>query len=406
MAAVDLRVEAPGERRSHGRAGQRDGVGGGRASSDRRRARRSRPRRPHPGARRIPVRSAGAARQTPSGVTASRPSAPRDTTTASAPAGAGAAPRRPHRARPPTRASSSLLGLTSAGRPANPARRASPSASRTAGTPARRAGGTARRMRRRGRRAAGCPTGPRRARRRVRRRTCAGTRSTRHARSSAPAPRTRLRRPRTHPPRQPSGGCCLRSASATSEAAPRQGRRRSPRRCGRRRSRRRRSRGRARPAPAETFTPFPPARSCTAVTRFAACHSTSVHGVGDVEREVQRDRRDHRGHTSPMILAVGEALMEFRRDTADGRVATPGHMGRALPERGAGDLRVGRGAARRSHGAGRLRRRRCLRSCADRAHGAGRRRGDGISIAPARATAVALVAYRDDGDARLLVLGP
>ena len=25
-----------------------------------------------------------------------------------------------------------------------------------------------------------------------------------------------------------------------------------------------------------------------------------------------------------MILAVGEALMEFRRDTADGRLATPG----------------------------------------------------------------------------------
>ena len=32
-----------------------------------------------------------------------------------------------------------------------------------------------------------------------------------------------------------------------------------------------------------------------------------------------------------MILAVGEALMEFRRDTADGRLATPGTWAGPFP---------------------------------------------------------------------------
>jgi fructokinase len=98
-----------------------------------------------------------------------------------------------------------------------------------------------------------------------------------------------------------------------------------------------------------------------------------------------------------MILAVGEALMEFRRDTADGRLATPGTW--------AGPFPSGAPAIFASVAA-RLGAPTALAACVG-ADGLGRAliermgrdgvRGDAIFVAPARATAVALVAYRDDG---------
>jgi sugar/nucleoside kinase (ribokinase family) len=98
-----------------------------------------------------------------------------------------------------------------------------------------------------------------------------------------------------------------------------------------------------------------------------------------------------------MILAVGEALMEFRRETADGELATPGSWSGPFPS-GApaifasvaarlgapsalaacvGDDRLGRAFLDRMH--------------RDRVH------GKAIRVHPTRATAVALVAYRDTG---------
>ena len=98
-----------------------------------------------------------------------------------------------------------------------------------------------------------------------------------------------------------------------------------------------------------------------------------------------------------MILAVGEALMEFRRDAADGQVATPGTW--------AGPFPSGAPAIFASVAA-RLGAPTALGACVG-ADALGRAlierldrdgvRGDGITLAPARATPVALVAYRDDG---------
>jgi fructokinase len=98
-----------------------------------------------------------------------------------------------------------------------------------------------------------------------------------------------------------------------------------------------------------------------------------------------------------MILAVGEALMEFRRDTADGRLTAPGTW--------AGPFPSGAPAIFASVAA-RLGAPTALAACVGgdamgqaliermRRDGV---RDDAIAIAPERATAVALVAYRDDG---------
>ena len=98
-----------------------------------------------------------------------------------------------------------------------------------------------------------------------------------------------------------------------------------------------------------------------------------------------------------MILAVGEALMEFRRVTADGRLVTPGTWAGPFPS-GAPAIfasvaaRLGAPTALAA----------CVgddafgRALIERMERDGVR-SDGIVIAPARATPVALVAYRDDG---------
>ena len=99
-----------------------------------------------------------------------------------------------------------------------------------------------------------------------------------------------------------------------------------------------------------------------------------------------------------MILAVGEALMEFRRETGDGRLATPGTWAGPFPS-GAPAIfasvaaRLGAPAA--------------LAACVgDDAYGRAlverlRRDGvedDGIALHPRRVTPVAFVAYRDSGE--------
>jgi sugar/nucleoside kinase (ribokinase family) len=98
-----------------------------------------------------------------------------------------------------------------------------------------------------------------------------------------------------------------------------------------------------------------------------------------------------------MILAVGEALVEFRRDSADGRVAAPGSW--------AGPFPSGAPAIFASVAA-RLGAPTALVACVgDDAFGRAfrarmRRDGvsdDGIRTDPRRATAVAFVAYREDG---------
>src|SRR3954447_7479813 len=97
-----------------------------------------------------------------------------------------------------------------------------------------------------------------------------------------------------------------------------------------------------------------------------------------------------------MILAVGEALMEFRREAADGRLTTPGTW--------AGPFPSGAPAIFASVAA-RLGAPTALATCVGGdAMGAAlierlRRdgvRADAVAIAPTRATPVALVAYRED----------
>lgn len=98
-----------------------------------------------------------------------------------------------------------------------------------------------------------------------------------------------------------------------------------------------------------------------------------------------------------MILAVGEALMEFRREAADGRLAAPGTWAGPFPS-GAPAIfasvaaRLGAPTALAA----------CVGGDAMGHALIERMRRDGvrdeaIAIAPERATAVALVAYRDDG---------
>jgi sugar/nucleoside kinase (ribokinase family) len=98
-----------------------------------------------------------------------------------------------------------------------------------------------------------------------------------------------------------------------------------------------------------------------------------------------------------MILAVGEALMEFRRETLDGELVRPGSW--------AGPFPSGAPAIFASVAA-RLGAPTALAACVgDDAFGQAlierlRRDGvhdDGVVIAPGRATAVALVAYRESG---------
>jgi fructokinase len=99
-----------------------------------------------------------------------------------------------------------------------------------------------------------------------------------------------------------------------------------------------------------------------------------------------------------MILAVGEALMEFRRDTADGRLATAGSW--------AGPFPSGAPAIFASVAA-RLGAPTALAACVgDDAYGRAlierlRRDGvddDGIVVEPRRATPIAFVAYRESGE--------
>src|SRR4051812_35809925 len=98
-----------------------------------------------------------------------------------------------------------------------------------------------------------------------------------------------------------------------------------------------------------------------------------------------------------MILAVGEALMEFRRQTADGRLATPGAWAGPFPS---GAPAIFASVAARLGAPTAL-----AASVGSDAMGQAlierlRRDGgrdDAIVTAPGRATAVALVAYRDDG---------
>jgi fructokinase len=98
-----------------------------------------------------------------------------------------------------------------------------------------------------------------------------------------------------------------------------------------------------------------------------------------------------------MILAVGEALMEFRREAADGRLTVPGTWAGPFPS-GAPAIfasvaaRLGAPTALAS----------CVGGDAMGTALIERLRRDGvrddtIAIAPARATPVALVAYREDG---------
>jgi sugar/nucleoside kinase (ribokinase family) len=97
-----------------------------------------------------------------------------------------------------------------------------------------------------------------------------------------------------------------------------------------------------------------------------------------------------------MILAVGEALMEFRRDRADGRLTSPGTWAGPFPS-GAPAIfasvaaRLGAPTALAACVGGDA----LGRALIERMERDGVR-GDAIFIAPARATAVALVAYRDD----------
>jgi fructokinase len=98
-----------------------------------------------------------------------------------------------------------------------------------------------------------------------------------------------------------------------------------------------------------------------------------------------------------MILAVGEALMEFRRDTADGRLTTPGTWAGPFPS---GAPAIFASVAARLGAPTAL-----AASVGDDAMGHAliermRRDGvrdDAVAVVPARATPIALVAYRDDG---------
>jgi fructokinase len=98
-----------------------------------------------------------------------------------------------------------------------------------------------------------------------------------------------------------------------------------------------------------------------------------------------------------MILAVGEALMEFRRETPDGRLTVPGTWAGPFPS-GAPAIfasvaaRLGAPTALAACVGGDA----MGRALIDRLRRDGVS-GDGIAVAPARATAVALVAYRGDG---------
>lgn len=98
-----------------------------------------------------------------------------------------------------------------------------------------------------------------------------------------------------------------------------------------------------------------------------------------------------------MILAVGEALMEFRREAADGRLTTPGTWAGPFPS---GAPAIFASVAARLGTPTAL-----VASVGDDAMGHAliermRRDGvrdDAIAVVPARATPIALVAYRDDG---------
>jgi len=98
-----------------------------------------------------------------------------------------------------------------------------------------------------------------------------------------------------------------------------------------------------------------------------------------------------------MILAVGEALMEFRREAADGRLTTPGMWAGPFPS---GAPAIFASVAARLGAPTAL-----AASVGDDAMGRAliermRRDGvrdDGVAIVRGRATPIALVAYRDDG---------
>ena len=98
-----------------------------------------------------------------------------------------------------------------------------------------------------------------------------------------------------------------------------------------------------------------------------------------------------------MILAVGEALMEFRREGTDGRLTTPGTWAGPFPS---GAPAIFASVAARLGAPTAL-----AASVGDDAMGHAliermRRdgvRADGMSVVPERATPIALVAYRDDG---------
>src|SRR5512144_1288029 len=98
-----------------------------------------------------------------------------------------------------------------------------------------------------------------------------------------------------------------------------------------------------------------------------------------------------------MILAVGEALVEFGRETPDGRLAIPGTWAGPFPS-GAPAIfasvaaRLGAPTALAACVGGDV----MGRALIERLRRDGVR-VDGVLVAPARATAVALVAYRDDG---------
>lgn len=98
-----------------------------------------------------------------------------------------------------------------------------------------------------------------------------------------------------------------------------------------------------------------------------------------------------------MILAVGEALMEFRREAADGQLTTPGTWAGPFPS---GAPAIFASVAARLGAPTAL-----AAAVGDDAMGHAliermRRDGvrdDAIAVVPARATPIALVAYRDDG---------